>query len=103
MPARVIDRITVAYQAGRLTPEETADIFASFYTPDRIREFGQRWAGYGWLSHRMPILNEALSNHIDGRHYSAVCLLLPQIEGGYCGRPWGRSRPGEQRRHHPRL
>jgi len=81
MPARVIDRITVAYQAGKLTPEETAKIFASFYTPERIREFGQRWAGYGWLAHRMTILNEALENHIDGRHYSAVCLLLPQIEG----------------------
>lgn len=82
MPSRVIDRITVAYQAGKLTPVETAKIFSSFYTPERIREFGQRWADYEWLAHRMTILNEALGNHIDGRHYSAVCLLLPQIEGG---------------------
>jgi hypothetical protein len=81
MPARVIDRITVAYQAGKLTPKETAEIFASFYTPERIKEFGQRWAGYGWLAHRLPILQEALENHINGRHYSAVCVLLPQIDG----------------------
>jgi hypothetical protein len=49
MPARVIDRIAVAYQAGKLTPEETARIFSSFYTPEQIREFGQRWAGYDYL------------------------------------------------------
>jgi len=81
MPARVIDRITVAYEGGKLTPEETARIFSSFYTPKQIREFGQRWAGYDWLSHRLPILQEALENHISGRHYSAVCVLLPQIDG----------------------
>jgi hypothetical protein len=81
MPVTVIDRITSAYQSGKLTAEETAEIFASFYTPERIKEFGQRWAGYGWLAHRLPILNEALENHIDGRHYSAICVLLPQIDG----------------------
>jgi hypothetical protein len=72
MPSRVIDRITAAYHAGQLTPEETADIFASFYTPERIGEFGQRWAGYGWLSHRLPILQEALGNHVAGRHYNST-------------------------------
>ncbi len=81
MPARVIDRITIAYRAGKLTPEETAEIFTSFYTPERIKEFGQRWAAYGWLAHRFQILQEALENHINGRHYSAVCVLLPQIDG----------------------
>ena len=81
MPARVITRITVAFQTGKLTPEETTEIFVSFYTPERIKEFGQRWAGYGWLANRLPILREALANHIEERHHSAVCLLLPQIEG----------------------
>jgi hypothetical protein len=81
MPARAIDRMTVAYQAGKLTPEETANIFASFYTPERITEFGERWASYGWLAHRLPILREALEDHLSGRHYSAVCVLLPQIDG----------------------
>ncbi len=81
MPSRLVDRITAAHDAGKLTQEETAGIFASFYTPERIEEFGQRWTTYGELAHRLPILQEALGNHIAGRHYSAVCVLLPQIEG----------------------
>lgn len=81
MPARVIDRITTAYHAGNLTEEETTEIFASFYTPERINEFGHRWACYGWLAQRLPILQEALDNHVNGRHFSAVCVLLPQIDG----------------------
>jgi hypothetical protein len=103
MPARVIDRITVAYQAGKLTPKETAETFATFYTPERIREFRQRWAGYEWLTHRLAILQEALGNHIDGRHCSAVCLLLPQIEGVLREALGVKPGPGEQRRYHPRL
>lgn len=91
MPSRVIDRITSAFQAGELTSQRTAEIFASFYTPDQINEFGQRWASYGWLSHRLPILQEALENHNNGRHYSAVCVLLPQIDGvlreALCAKP----------------
>jgi hypothetical protein len=81
MPARIIDRITVAYQSGSFTPEETTNIFTSFYTPQRINEFGQRWASYEWIAHRLPILQEALANHIDGRYHSAICVLLPQIDG----------------------
>lgn len=81
LPTTVIDEITSAYQAGKLTQKEAKAIFVSFYTPERIKEFGHRWASYGWLSHRLPILQEAIENHIAGRHHSSVCVLLPQIDG----------------------
>jgi hypothetical protein len=81
MPATVLDRVTVAYDTGKLTEDETAEIFSSFYSAERIDEFGRRWASYEWISDRIAILQEALVNHTAGRHYSAVCVLLPQIEG----------------------
>ena len=81
IPARVIDRIVDAHAAGHLSAERTAEIFASFYTPEQIEEFGRRWASYGWLSDRLPIFQEALGNHVAARYFSAVCVLLPQIEG----------------------
>jgi hypothetical protein len=81
LPTTAIDRIVKAYDSGRLSARETSDVFASYYTGDRIAEFGARWETYPWLSARMPILREALANHIEGRHHSAVCVLMPQIEG----------------------
>lgn len=81
IPASLADQITNTYHAGKLTPEEIAEIFASFYTPEETSNFGKRWARYGWLAPRLPFLQEVLDNHINGRYISAVCVLLPQIEG----------------------
>jgi hypothetical protein len=81
LPGTAIDRIVNAYNSGSLSAQRTAEIFASFYTAERIGEFGSRWVIYPWLRPRIPILREALDNHVEGRHYSAVCVLMPQIEG----------------------
>ena len=83
----MIDRITVAYQRGRLIPEEAADIFASFDTPDRIREFGQRWAGYGWLlcSNTYPQRGIEQPHRRPGT--TARSASYCRRSRGYCGRP----------------
>ncbi len=81
LPARVLDQIAAAYRKKKITLDEVAEIFIEHYTPDKIAEFGDRWAGYAWLGPRLPILREALANYVDGRHYSTVCALLPQFEG----------------------
>lgn len=81
MPVNLIDEIAQGYDQGELSRDDVEELFVQLYSPEVITEFQRRWEGYSWLQHRLPILREAVANHIDGRHYSAVCTLLPQIEG----------------------
>lgn len=55
--------------------------FLAFYTSDRVMGFLGQWEKHEWLERRVPILREAVMNHLDGRYFSVICTLLPQIEG----------------------
>jgi hypothetical protein len=81
LPVHMIDCITNAHAKGELSNADVEAAFLMFYTPEVVQEFAGRWEGYEWLASRLPIFREGLINHLEGRYFSAVCTLLPQIEG----------------------
>jgi len=89
LPCTVIDRIADAYSSGQLSDTEVEDLFIQAYSPRILGEIERKWASYGWLADRLPILQEALANYPDGRYHSVVCTLMPQLEG-ISGTEFGR-------------
>lgn len=80
-PVRVTDDLSARYARGELTVDEVRRIFLDLYSPEQVRALKSGWAQLPWLAVRLPILAEGVENHVAGRYFSAVCTLLPQIEG----------------------
>jgi hypothetical protein len=90
MPVRLIDQVTDACAAGELTAINVEERILAFYSSDVLADLVRSWHDLPWLLERMPILTEGIENHTSGRHLSAVCVLLPQIEG-ILGEAYGRA------------
>lgn len=81
MPVRLIDIITTEWREKRLSPSEVERHFLSFYSSEVVNSLLETWRHANWLTGRLPVLEEAIANYDAARHFSCVCLLLPQIEG----------------------
>lgn len=53
----------------------------SMFPNEKISEYLNSWKSINWLTYRKQILEEAIHNHIEGRFFSSISTLLPQIEG----------------------
>ncbi|WP_054956493.1 hypothetical protein [Paenibacillus dakarensis] len=51
------------------------------YPDKKISEYLEQWTKIEWLKSRASILKEAIMNYLDGRYFSSISTLLPQIEG----------------------
>lgn len=80
-PVTLIDAVTESHARGELTREDVAALFVECYDAELIGHLLSEWKKCGWLQARTPILEEGIRNHLEGRYYSAVYTLLPQIEG----------------------
>lgn len=66
--------------------EEAAKLFIedkllSTFSDNQIEQYLNRWLQIEWMKARHPILNEAIQCHIEGKYFSAIATLLPQLEG----------------------
>ncbi|MEK4207140.1 hypothetical protein [Paenibacillus sp. FSL R10-2788] len=53
----------------------------SYFNQAMLEGYLKQWKTIEWLDNRSSILEEVINNHINGRYYSSIALLLPQIEG----------------------
>lgn len=53
----------------------------SYFNQAILEGYLKHWKAIEWLDNRSAILEEVINNHINGRYYSSIALLLPQIEG----------------------
>lgn len=89
LPGRIIDQIAQGYSEDNWDKSDIEGLLVNFHNEETIKGFEERWANYSWLSVRQPILHEAVESHCAGRYFSAICTLLPQVEGvfgDYLGR-----------------
>jgi hypothetical protein len=81
LSTQFVDSITAAHKRGDLSEGEVSDLFVKSYNSGRLEDLLRQWEPHPWLSRRLPILREGIENHLAGRYFSSVCMLLPQIEG----------------------
>lgn len=48
---------------------------------DRVQQTFNSWKTQSKISNRIPLIEEAIEAHIEGRFYLSVSALIPQIEG----------------------
>jgi hypothetical protein len=68
-------------EGEEMAKEKIYQLILNNYTNDRIVNILENWRRVDWLGGRITILEESILNYIDGRYYSAISTLLPQIEG----------------------
>lgn len=81
LPSRIISEITKKSKTNELTDKDIKKLLLSFYSFEFIQGLTDSWNNSPHIERRMPILEEAAENHYEGRYFSSVCTLLPQIEG----------------------
>lgn len=81
LPAILLDKLSLGLEIGQLADQEFDEIFVLFYNKERLQVILKAWSERDHLSHRMKILTEAISAHIEGRFELSIPALLPQVEG----------------------
>jgi hypothetical protein len=81
LPVRSIDRIAKGHRSGELSEAEVEAEFVGFYDSDVLNAITMGWRRLDWLGPRLEILEEGIGNYAAKRYFSAVCTLLPQVEG----------------------
>ncbi|KAF6576872.1 hypothetical protein JDW19_00735 [Paenibacillus polymyxa] len=61
--------------------EKIYQLILNNYVDSKIKSYYENWKTIGWLKKRIAILDESITNYLEGRYHSAISTLLPQIEG----------------------
>lgn len=63
------------------TDQLLTDFFVKLYSSEQMERFLENWEKIEWLNSRINILKEVIDCHKEGKYFSSVATLLPQIEG----------------------
>lgn len=61
--------------------DKVSEIIINNFSDEIIASYYKNWLEIEWLRPRFGILHESMLSYFDGRFFSAVSTLLPQIEG----------------------
>jgi hypothetical protein len=81
LPAVLLDRIAISFEAGALSESDVDQVLVHFYGRQQLEEMAQDWHVAGHFPRRMQILHDAVEAHLRAEYTLSIPAVLTQIEG----------------------